>query len=649
MSILRRRSKANLPNAKTLRRNGVTGRVGYHPSGAQKETALERCGTWAEQARKLLVNFAAALAALLFVLLGWQQIRGAIDADVVEILPFEMGEDQVKRGATGAALAAEVATSLRAMSRPVHDGRRAAKPEMQAAAFALVNGGNSVDIQIPGAGFGFKDLIRAVQAGFARRRFEVSGSVLETSEGLRVKIQVNRVDGSSQGKASVETGMSADSLAEGVARFVAYEVNPQALVRHELTAERYRCTQMPPCDFSTGISLVQRLIREGDTKTVAFAYLAWCYALAGKGKAEESVEKCRFSAQLDPKNDIAFRNWGIALNHAGRFSEAEEKFRTSMRLRPKNPEAIFGLGDALWMLKRPEESLAAFDAGARLAPPADWPLVSWGSRLLSRKQLSEGKEKLQMAVELNPLNVEAWQILAAAYSQANESDAELAAGRAVIELAPKEAHGYVMVGVTLNELERYAEAIPMLEHAEKLAEKPTDKLLIGLGLGYAFLESKQYEKSIAAYRKSRDAQPMADAYEHVGTALSYLGRDAEALAEYEQALKLEPDRDGALVNWADSLLTLHRYAEALDKSSQAIEIAKKKGEKQKIGYINRAHAELALNQLDAAIADYRIASEIDPSFADAFRGWAKALDKQGRSNEASEVRRRGHIDTADKK
>ncbi len=648
MSILRRRGKANLLGAKALLRIAAPARAG-RSAETQRPGRLERLGTWAERTRKLLGNVAAALAVLLFIYLGWQQIRSAIGADLVEILPFEIGENLGKRGTTGAALAAEVATNLRMMSRPVSGGRGAAKSKMQAGAYALVNGGNSIDIQIPSAGFRFKDLIRAVQAGFAQRRFEVSGNVVETLEGLRVKIQVNQVDSSSEGRINVETGMSADGLAAGIARFVAYEVNPQSLIRHELTAERYRCADKSPCDFSAGIGLVQRLAREGDTRAVAFAYLAWCYALGYDGKVEEAVDKCRFAAQLNPKDDIAYRNWGIALNHAGKFTEAEQKFRTSLRLQPKNSEALFGLGDALWMLKRPEESLKSFDEGARLAPTTDWPFVSWGSRLLDRKQLQEGREKLQMAVEQNPLNVEAWQLLAVAHSQGEDSASELAAWRAVIELSPKAALGYMHSGLALNELKRYAEAVPMLEHAEQFAKVPDDRLLSRLGLGYAYLESKQYEKAIAAYRKSREIRPVADAYEYVGKALSYLGRDAEALAEYQQALYLEPDRDGALADWADVLLKLHRYSEALEKSSQAIEVAKKKGEKQKIGYINRAHAELALDQLDAASADYRTAAEIDPNFADAFRGWADVLDKQGRASEAAEVRQRGRIEKAAKK
>lgn len=648
MSTLRRHGQANLLGAKSLRRNSASAIAVRRAAKVQRPGQLERLGTWGERTRKLLVNIAGALTALLFVYLGWQQIRSAVGADLVEILPFEIGEKLTKQGMTGRALAAEVATVLRAMSRPAPDGHGFVRTENQAGSFALVNGGNTLDIQVPGTGMRFKDLVRGVQAGFAQRRFEVTGNVVETPTGLQVRIQVNRIDSSAQGLATVETDVPSEGLAAAIGRVVANEVNPQSLIRHELTAARGRCGGSPSCDFSSGIELIKRLARKADTSSVAFAYLAWCYALGSDNKLEEAIDKCRFAAQIDPKNDITFRNWGIALNLVGKFPEAEEKFRTSLRLQPKNPVAAFGLGDALWMQNRKSESLQAFDAGAQLAPVSDWPLMSWGSRLLDQKRLREGTDKLQLAVEQHPLDAQAWKMLAVARSEAHDYEPELAAWRAVIELAPEDAGGYAQAGFDLNQMKRSAEAIPMFERTEQLAKEPNDRLRSRLGLGFAYLESKQYDKAITAFRKSREIRPTGDAFVNVGIALSHLGRDEEALSEYQQAINLDPDRYEALENWADSLLKLQRYPEALEKSGKAIELAKRHGESQKIGYINRAHAEFALNRLDAAVADYRMAAEMDPKLANAFRGWADTLEKQGRASEAAEVRQRGGVDKAPK-
>lgn len=585
----------------------------------QKPDRLSRITKVSDGIRGIVLNVTSALIAALLVYLALQQVRSAIGSDLVEITAFEVADEVTKQGTSGAAVAAEVAARLRAMSRPVAEDPRDRDKYARSGAYSLAYGAGNIDIEVPGTGFAFKDLTRAIQAGLAKRRYEVSGNVVKTESGLKLQMRVVRLGEAAQGAQATKAGATIEELVRQGVRFVAYQVNPYSLIRHDLSAERKRCATAPPCDFSTGVEVIKRLVREATPSTVASAYVAWCYALGYENDHKGATEKCRFATQADSMNDLAYQNWGIALNHLGKFEEAAEKFRVALQLNHKNAEALFGWGDALWRSERHAESLEKFSEGAQVSLSADWPLVSWGSRLLNQKRVVEGREKLQTAVARDPLDSEAWKLLAIAHSKCGDTAAELEAWRNVVELGPSDPEAHENVGLALNKLARHTEAVPAFEHAIQLSQPP-GRLLASLGLGEAFFALKQYEKAIEIYLKSRALEDTADSHAMVGDALSYLDRDEEALAEYEAASKLAPDRESIFANWANSLLRLGRFDEAIGRSTHAIEVTAKEGRESKIGYINRAHAKLALGRLDEAIAAYRKASEIDSNFADAYRG-----------------------------
>lgn len=594
----------------------------------------ERLGKMVEAVRGILIGTATILTALLVFYLVWQQAHAARGTDLVELLAFEVPEETKKNGVTGATVAADVAQRLRAMARQPAGNASSARGDLEAAAFSLGASAGQLDIQVPGAGVSLRDLSRAIHAGFAKQRFEVSASLSSGSAGLTMHVRVVQVDEPAHDWSLTETGTTLEALVDRAARFIAFQVNPYALIKHDLVSERQRCTAAPPCDFSVGLALIGRLTREGKPADVSSAYVAWCYALGHADDPLAAVDKCRFAAQVNPRSSVAFQNWGIALNHADRADEAVGKFETAVALDSQNSAAYFGWGDALWRLKQPELSLEKFARGAASSSTKKWPLVSWGSRLLSMGRHAEGLSRLELAVAREPLDVQSWQLLAIAHSKLGNHLAELEAWRNVAELSPRDVDAQEEIGMALNELGRHEEAVREFERASDFA-RPNGSLLANLGLGKAFLRLQQYERSIDAYRKSLQIKKTADAHESVGDALSHLDRDAEALAEYEAASRLEPDRPSVYENWADSLLKLERYEDAFLKATVAIEKANQKGEPTEIGHINRAHAALALGRFDEAVLDYRRAAEISPRFSAAYQGWGDALAKLGKTADAA--------------
>jgi tetratricopeptide (TPR) repeat protein len=118
-------------------------------------------------------------------------------------------------------------------------------------------------------------------------------------------------------------------------------------------------------------------------------------------------------------------------------------------------------------------------------------------------------------------------------------------------------------------------------------------------------------------------------HSNLGMALSHLGRSAEALADYEKALALEPDYPEALNNRAITLEALRRHTEAETAYRRAIAIRPNYAE----AWGNLGNTLRSLNRLDEAIVAYQEAVAHNPATPRAALGYT--LRKLGRHTEAA--------------
>ncbi len=145
----------------------------------------------------------------------------------------------------------------------------------------------------------------------------------------------------------------------------------------------------------------------------------------------------------------------------------------------------------------------------------------------------------------------------------------------------------------------------------------------------------QRPQAIAEYRESLRIDPdHADVHNNLANALSAMpGHIPEAIAEYQAAMRLQPGRAEPHNNLANALLNLPgRLPEAIAEYQAALRIQPGDAEV----HYNLANALLRLpGEQTEAIAEYRAALRIDPNHADAHTNLANALARiPGRLPEA---------------
>jgi tetratricopeptide (TPR) repeat protein len=118
-----------------------------------------------------------------------------------------------------------------------------------------------------------------------------------------------------------------------------------------------------------------------------------------------------------------------------------------------------------------------------------------------------------------------------------------------------------------------------------------------------------------------------------GSLLLNLKRYAEALAAYEQAIRLDPNHAAAYREKGYALSRLKRYAEALAAYEQAIRLDPNDA----VAYANKGGVLSNLKLCEEALAAYEQAIRLDPNHESAYTNKGYALQKLGREKEAQQA------------
>ncbi|MBW4459592.1 MAG: tetratricopeptide repeat protein [Nodosilinea sp. WJT8-NPBG4] len=150
-------------------------------------------------------------------------------------------------------------------------------------------------------------------------------------------------------------------------------------------------------------------------------------------------------------------------------------------------------------------------------------------------------------------------------------------------------------------------------------------------LGNRYPESGRYEEAIAAYDQALAIKPdKHEALYNKGYSLSVLGRYEEAIAAYDQTLAIKPNLHEALYNKGYSLSVLGRYEEAIAAYDQALAIKPDKHE----ALYNKGYSLDDLGRYEEAIMAYDQALAIKPDKHEALNNKGYSLDDLGRYEEA---------------
>jgi type IV pilus assembly protein PilF len=179
------------------------------------------------------------------------------------------------------------------------------------------------------------------------------------------------------------------------------------------------------------------------------------------GLEEESLKYLKQAITMDPRHAPSYKLLGVVQFRKNNFADAAAAFEKYLELKPDDSEARANLGYVDEALGQPDKAESEYKKAIALDGNAN-ACFALAKLYLTQKKLSEALEYARLRVAKN--------------------DGSAAA--------------YNMLGVILNQMGNYAEAVTSLEKALRLT--PAD-INLSVNLGVAYINSKDFAKARDLY------------------------------------------------------------------------------------------------------------------------------------------------------
>lgn len=338
------------------------------------------------------------------------------------------------------------------------------------------------------------------------------------------------------------------------------------------------------------------------------------YNLANYLEKENDWEgaKTNYEAALriDPQLVGGYNNLGMILASEGHLDDAIREYREVIRLDTNYAVAYYNLGSALLQQGATNEAVSDFQLALSVDP----------ARADAQAEIRNNQRLPLTEVTQNGLNGVYGQFhdgLGIALQREGQIDEAITQYREALKLNAHDAEVYYNLGSALLQKGETDEAISDFQLALSISPSPAEA---GSHADLAPTEGAPDKKN-EMYARFHDG---------LGAALQRKGQTDQAIAQYQEALKLDPGYSAANYHLADTLLKKGKTSEGI---TQFQEVLKNSPDDAKT-HNNLGSALRREGQMDEAIIQYREALKIDPAYAPAHFNLGNVLLQKGKVNEA---------------
>ncbi|MDH6268033.1 tetratricopeptide (TPR) repeat protein [Rhizobium sp. SG_E_25_P2] len=200
------------------------------------------------------------------------------------------------------------------------------------------------------------------------------------------------------------------------------------------------------------------------------------------------------------------------------------------------------------------ESLAALEDLSRLHPRDASVFHYMGVALHLSDRSADSLGYFQQAIELDQTQASAWQNYSTALLASGQVEEAVVAAQQSVALRPGAIGGYTNLGVALARAGRFAEAYDAVARGLAMDADNVGLLVQAAQLSLDLREHARAHQLAAAAMKI--APDSIEAHLSLGAAFQAVGRDREALAEFEWVLQRSPEQKVAFINGGASLRNL---------------------------------------------------------------------------------------------
>ena len=260
--------------------------------------------------------------------------------------------------------------------------------------------------------------------------------------------------------------------------------------------------------------------------------------LAKGGMIEEALELLETARRQTPASFPVLYASGIINAAQKQHEKAEEYLLGALKANPDDVTTLRALANVARSSGNLEKSLAHLVQARRIAPDAPGVLYDFGVTTLQMDLLLDALpvfEKLHQAYPHQPAYLYA---LAAVRWRKGETVETARLMKIYVDLQPRDAAGFYLLGAALLRQDLFKEAQAALQNSLNLKADPDTEYLLGVSLE----KGGNRAAAIETYRRVIGSRvDHAAAHAALGTLYREAGSYAEARAELERAVELDPN------------------------------------------------------------------------------------------------------------
>jgi tetratricopeptide (TPR) repeat protein len=354
-----------------------------------------------------------------------------------------------------------------------------------------------------------------------------------------------------------------------------------------------------------------------------FGTLQW--KLGQKDAARATFSKV---LELDRNNRQALSGLGYLARDSGNTKLAETYFSRAVAAHPKDYGPYLALGDLYTAEGNYKLAETNYESAYERMPTNALTVAGGANAALEAHNLPLAERWLQRANgKMNSVpQVQRERERYLTFKGDYADSAEL--GYSVISKLPNDREGVVYLAYDLYYLGRYDECLALVNKYQPLLPNDKDLPLIA---GNLDVRNHELESALKNFTLALERDPkMATGYVNRGFVLNDLRQPARAVADFQTALKLQPNYAQAHLGLAYADLQLHHPKPALKQ----LDAAQKTLGKSHALYLARAEAFRQEQDFPHAIAEYRLALAEDPKDLTTQLAYADALYRMRKYQDA---------------
>lgn len=312
-----------------------------------------------------------------------------------------------------------------------------------------------------------------------------------------------------------------------------------------------------------------RLLKEKDQpEDLAKAYVLRAALTEDNDK---KLEDFNAAIEADESNIQAWQGRALVYLEKGENEKAVADLTKLVEKQDDNPAAVAALAEALTNLKKYDEALKYADKVIEIAPKATLGYNLRARINVLKDDLKAATEDLNKALEIDGKDVAALLMRSRLLAVEGKDEEARADIDKALSLRPDLPQGILMRSMLAAQKGKFADAIA---DVQMLLHSDPQNADYRLQLATYMVADKRPRRAIEVLDGLiEDDSKNADALRARGDALLSIGKHAEAIADYENALKVDGEDTGVLNNLAWVLATSPE--DGLRNAKRSIELAKK--------------------------------------------------------------------------